>query len=431
MNSKMSSRLEQVMQRMAQRVDWESRRKRDEMRVDVTAARDLLDRLGSPDARLRIVHVAGTKGKGSTSLRIAEGLQKAGRTVATYSSPHVERVTERVRIGRDEIDDDALATGLENAFLAQAAASAEASPAERASWFDLMTAAAVYCMAEAGVEWAILEVGLGGRLDSTNAMDGMLAVITNIDLEHTEILGSTRRAIVTEKAGVLRAGCPVVSGVAVRPETGPEEDAGTWLLEYAASLGCPILQVVQQSTIEATNRALAVTVLECLGRRGECDQSGRPLGGHLLAEGAGWFLPGRLEVLSLGQVPVVLDGAHVASSLRQVLADCARDPRLKDRPVLVLGLAYDKPVQSFLKAIAGRVDTVVCTSVASARHRPANDLAAQATEAGIRALTIPDPRAAVAKACACVSEEGWVLVTGSLYLAGAVRSDLVPPETLR
>ena len=418
------------MQRMDQRVDWEKRRKRDVMRVDTAAARDLLDRLGCPDKALRVVHVAGTKGKGSTALRIAEGLAAAGRTVGVYSSPHVERVTERVRIGRDEIADEVLAASLENALEACEQACRDKSAAERASWFDLMTAAGVACLAQAEVEWAVLEVGLGGRLDSTNAIDGELAVLTNIDLEHTEILGSTRRAIVQEKAGVLRAGRPVVSGVAVRPEWGPFEDAGTWLMQHAHQLGCPIVQVDEEVSIVATNRALAAAALARLGELGENDLQGKPFGGHLLSQGPGWSLPGRLEYFSLDGVPVVLDGAHVGSSLERVLKDLAGDSRLKGPPILVLGLAADKAVQSLLKPLVGRVDTLICTSVVSAHHRPASDLTAQAEGAGLQALTVTDPRAAVAKASGCASPGGWVLVTGSLYLVGAVRACLAPLDSL-
>ncbi|MFT7679572.1 MAG: dihydrofolate synthase/folylpolyglutamate synthase [Planctomycetota bacterium] len=422
----LSPRLAAAVQRLDARIDWEKRRRRDVMRVDVGPARDLLDRAGAPDRKLRVIHFAGTKGKGSCALRVAEGLTNAGRSVGIFASPHVERVTERVRLGREEIGDDALAGGLERALELQQAAEAEDTPGGRASWFDLITVGAILCMAQAGVEWALLEVGLGGRLDSTNAADGELAVITSIDLEHTEILGSTRSAIAGEKAGVLRAGRPFVCGVAQRPELSGLEDAWSVLDGRARELGCALHWVAPEVTVAATNRAIAAEVLNVLGAAGELDQERRPMAGSLLAEGPGWRLPGRLERFHCGEVPVVIDGAHVASSVERLLQDLARDESLSGPCVVVLALAGDKPTGSLLKTLVAKVDSCICTSVASGIHRDADDLAALAAQVGLDALAVSHPGDAVAEACTRVASGGWVLVTGSLYLAGAVRKDLSP-----
>lgn len=422
----LSPRLAAAVLRLDARIDWEKRRRRDVMRVDVGPARDLLDRAGAPDRKLRVIHFAGTKGKGSCALRVAEGLTNAGRSVGVFASPHVERVTERVRIGREEIADDALAAGLERALELQQAAEGQGTPGGRASWFDLITVGAILCLAEARVEWAMLEVGLGGRLDSTNAVNGELAVITSIDLEHTEILGSTRSAIAGEKAGVLREGRPFVCGVAKNTQLSGLEDAWAVLDKRARELDCSLHWVAPEVTVAATNRAIAAKVLDVLGAAGELDQEGRPLDGALLGEGPGWRLPGRLERFHLGTVPVVIDGAHVASSVERLLQDLARDETLAGPCVLVLALAGDKPTGSLLKTLVAGVDSCICTSVASGIHRDADDLAAQAAQVGLDALAVHDPREALAEACKRVASGGWVLVTGSLYLAGAVRQDLSP-----
>ncbi|MDA0947277.1 MAG: bifunctional folylpolyglutamate synthase/dihydrofolate synthase, partial [Planctomycetota bacterium] len=273
------------------RIDWE-RRDRGGMRVDVAPSLDLCSRLGDPQRALRTVHVGGTKGKGSVASLIAAGLQAAGWRVGLYSSPHVERITERVRLQGREVEDDLLASGIDAALAAREAAEREGTPAAGASWFDLFTAGAFHALRAGGAEWAVIEVGLGGRLDSTNVLEAALAVLTSIDLEHTAVLGSTREAIAAEKAGILRSGLPLVCGV---PAHGGEDDPGRVIAERAQELGCPMRLVPRAATIAATNLALARTALEALGRCGHAAPDGAALAGELLTDGvaAAAQLPGR------------------------------------------------------------------------------------------------------------------------------------------
>ena len=163
------------------------------MRVGLEPARDLAARLGDPQKAFRAVHVAGSKGKGSVSALIEAGLAHAGLNVGRYGSPHVERVTERVSLGATTSTTDTLAAALTEALDAYEAARRDGTAAADATWFDLLTFAAFLIFREAGVGWAVVEVGLGGRLDSTNIVDGEIAVVTNIGLEHTEILGDHPR----------------------------------------------------------------------------------------------------------------------------------------------------------------------------------------------------------------------------------------------
>ena len=206
------ARLERALARLDALVDWERRDRDAAMRRGLEPAADLLARLGDPHRRWRAVHVAGTKGKGTTSSLVAAGLARAGLATGLYTSPHAYRVHERIRIDGADVDDATLADALERALVAREGALAAGGPAGAATWFDLVTAAAFLIFAEAGVAWAVVECGLGGRLDSTNVVDGEVAVVTHVDLEHTAVLGPTRAAIAREKGGIVGRGATLVTG---------------------------------------------------------------------------------------------------------------------------------------------------------------------------------------------------------------------------
>ena len=258
-----SRRLGAALERLDALVDWERRDRHPErgprMRQSVAPARDLLDRLDSPDRDLRCVLVAGTKGKGSVASLVGAGLRRDGRAEAVYGSPHVERVNERVRLAGAPIRGEPLAAALEAALDARESALRAGTPAAEATWFDVLTAGAVEAMKRAEVEWAILECGLGGRLDSTNAVEPELSVVTNIGLEHTAILGSTHAEIAREKAGIARPGRPLVSGVGGA--------AAATVATVAAQLGARLVPVPldARASIEDSNAALAGAVLRELG----------------------------------------------------------------------------------------------------------------------------------------------------------------------
>jgi len=422
----LSTHLAAALGRLDARIDWE-RRDRGAMRVDLGPVRDLARRLGQPQSAWRSVHVGGSNGKGSVAALVAAGLRASGRRTGTYSSPHVERVTERVCIDGREVDDDALANALDAALDAREAGEREGTAAGDATWFDIMTVAAFVVFREAGVEWAVVEVGLGGRLDSTNVIEPEACVLTRIDLEHTALLGDTLAAIAAEKAGILKPGVAVVSGVESDPAAGADGDAAGVLAARARELGLDIRSVPATlgagATIAETNQSLAREVLDALGERA----GGEGLSGSLLDDAAvvsAARLPGRLERAWLGSVPVVLDGAHVAASLEAVLADLALDPALAGPCVGVVSLGAEKDASAFLKALRGRVDRAHCTSVPSGIHLPSEALVALAIRAGLEAQATEPAKLAVARAAAEAGDEGWVLVTGSFYLIGAVRGSL-------
>ncbi len=360
----------EVLARLDRLTDWE-KRPRGGMRVGLAPMRDLLARLGAPQSRLRVVHVGGTKGKGSVGALIEAGLRRAGLRTGRYASPHVESITERVCLDGRPVAEAVLARALSRALDAHEAARHDDGPGGDATWFDVLTAAALLVFGEAGLDWAVIEVGLGGRLDSTNAVDGEVAVITNIGLEHTEILGSTRAAIAAEKAGILKAGAALVTTLA------PGDEAGAVAAARAAALGCPVLRPVlaPDASIAEENAALAGLVLDRLGGCGVRGPGGTPLGAALLdgAARAVARLPGRLERRTVstaaGPVPVVLDGAHVPFNLAAVLRDLARAGDLPGPCCALVAMAGDKDAAGFLLACwpgpPGRSSAPRCPSAAA------------------------------------------------------------------
>jgi len=422
------SRLAEALARLDALVNWERRDRDAAMRRGIEPVADVLERLGGPTARFRSVHVAGTKGKGTTSSLVATALAKAGLRTGLYTSPHVDRIHERIRIDGRDVDDATLARALELALGARERALAEGTPGGAATWFDLVTAAAFLIFDEAKIEWAVVECGLGGRLDSTNVIQGEVCIVTNIDLEHTAVLGDSLAAIAREKGGILKRGATLVTGVLPDPEASPGEDPARILDEIARDRRCPVLRPRELApTMLFRNVDLARLALDELGARGVRDREGWPVSGRLLDDEtiAEARLPGRLEKRSRKGVRIVIDAAHVPSSVRMVLEELATDPHLRGPPVVLIALGRDKNAREIFRILAGVADTVVCTTVPSGPLSAAEVLAEEAQRAGLGAETAADPLAAYARALELAEDGRWVLVIGSFYLAGAIRESLV------
>src|SRR5579872_3740600 len=358
--------------------DWE-RRPRSKMRVGLEPVRDLAQRLGDPQKAFRSIHVAGTKGKGSVSALIETALARAGLRVGRYASPHVERITERVSLDGREIDEASLARALNRALDAYEAARKGKTPAVNATWFDLLTAAAFVIFAETQREWAVVEVGLGGRLDSTNIVMGEIAIVTNIELEHTEILGKTRAEIAREKVGILKPGAALITLLDA------DDEAGRVVEARAHELGAPVARppLPSRATIEDANVALACAALDQLGAMGARAPAlgGASIGGWLIdAETCvAARLPGRMERfdIDLGsrRVPVILDGAHVPFNIAAVLRDLALTPDLAGPCVAIVALAGDKDAQGFVAELGKRASAIIFTDLpGSSRGRAPAEL---------------------------------------------------------
>jgi len=381
------------------------------MRQTLEPARDLVQRLGAPQTRLRCIHLAGTKGKGSVASLIAVGLRRSGARVGVYASPHVESIHERLRIDGQPVGEEVLTAALTRALDAREGAVRESSAATEATWFDVLTAAALLVLAEAEVDWAVVECGLGGRLDSTNVIRSEVAVLTNVDLEHTEVLGPTRAAIALEKAGIIEPGSVVVSSVGL-----PEDDAARVVAREAVRVGARLVTVnpAPELSLEERNVALARAALAQLGLPDALEPGA-------VSEAR---LPGRLEKRWAGAVPVVLDGAHVPRSLDLVLRDLQADSELHGAPTVILGMGRDKDVEGLLKVLEGRVDRVLCTSLGTGPVLSPEALCERARSRGLPAEVAPDPATALAMALQSDRTSPWVLVTGSLHLIGDLRGKL-------
>jgi len=407
-------------------------------RLGLDPVRRLLARVGDPHAGLSIIHVAGSKGKGSTAL-LAEALLRAlGERVGTFTSPHLERWTERFRIDGREVEGDRLADAVARLRPHVEALAAE-DPARAPTFFDATTAAALLLFAEARVERAVLEVGLGGRLDSTNVVDPAVTCITTIELEHTDKLGATLAAIAAEKAGIVKRRRPLVLG-ALPPE------AEAVVLERAEELEAPVSRLGHDFTATLLDTGLdglrirfhdgplaAEVVLPVLGPHHAANAAlalacVRRLGAHCdaaLAEAAvrgfaGAELPGRVEIV--GRSPwLVVDAAHTAASAAALAEALACLPRRASH--LVLSVSAGKDLGAILAALLPLAGQVTVT-----RAEPARSLAPEAIAAAVRAATpgaslrvVPNPHLALRAAREAAGGDDLVVATGSVYLAGIAR----------
>jgi len=336
----------------------------------------LLEALGDPQLRYPSIHVVGTNGKSSVTRLVEALLADAGLKVGAYLSPHVRGWSERIRVAGAEADFDA----------AIARVRADAEPLD-ATQFELLTAAALAEFAAAGVDVAVVEAGLGGRHDATNVLRSPVQVLTNVALEHTDVLGTTREAIAAEKLAVVKPGATLVLG---EPE---------WE-DLARENGAETIVIAGRS-----NLAIAMAAAEAF--------LGRPVDGHVDVR-----LPGRLERVS-DEPLEIWDGAHNLAGLGYLL------PRLPSaRYVVVASILADKDVDGMLAALSALGDRLVASSSSNTRALSAADLADRARPYFEHVEALEDPVAALGHARRLGEP---VLVTGSLYLL----ADLAKDESVR
>lgn len=412
-------------------LDWLFALQRFGIKPGLAPMRALLADLGSPQEAYDSVLVAGTNGKGSVARAMATCLLVAGRSAGLYTSPHLQRVGERVEVDGEPTPD---------ALLDEVVGRVRPAAVRHGNtFFEVVTAAALLRFAEAGARVAVLEVGLGGRLDATNVVEPGLSLITSIALDHAGVLGDTLAQIAFEKAGIMRRGVTALSGV-VEPEPAAviarrAADLGAPLRVYGTDFWGVATKVGYDGTefalhdhaLGARDGALARTALvgrHQVGNMTLAVEGALALGVPLDAALAGvaatrW--PGRLESFELQGRRVLLDGAHnpaaalaLAATVRELEGAAA---------VLVFGSSADKDVVGVLGALTPVARRLVLTHAAnSPRALAPDDLAASAPPGlGPRPLVAEDPAAALRAALGHTRPGDTVLVAGSLFLVGEVR----------
>jgi len=394
----------------------------------------LASAMGDPQLSYPVLHVTGTNGKGSTTQMITQLLMAHGLTVGTYTSPHLERVNERISRNTEPIGDDEFAEQI------AAIADLEMLTGVRPSYFEAVTAAAFRWFADVAVDVAVVEVGLLGRWDATNVCNAQVAVITNIGMDHTEFAGPTKAHIAREKAGIIKPGSAVVVGetdpalVAIFTAAGGATSLVRGddfdVLENQLALGGRMVDLRTPTTYypdvfvplhgrhQGDNAVVALTAVEAF--------FAAPPHPDVVAEGfAAVQMPGRFEVL--GHQPlVIVDGAHNpagADSCAQVFFDDF-DPA--GRRLMVIGCLKGRDPREMMAALRGdEFDAVYTCTAPSPRGLPAAELTAAAKSIGCDSVIECDTvEQACDRAVRAAEDDAAVLVTGSLYVVGAARSFL-------
>lgn len=421
-------------------------------KFDLDQMRTLTAALGSPERRFRSVLIAGTNGKGSTAAMLASIVQAAGHRVGLYTSPHLARINERIQINGIVISDDDFARLYFRVDETGTRLVREGALPQYPSFFETVTAVAFLYFAEQGVDLAVLEVGMGGRLDATNIVEPLLSVITDISLDHTEWLGPTIDAIAREKAGILRQNGVMVTlpqhpeanhalgeiavaldvrGVNAAVYMPParshrEEDESEWGRPYRVDVLGEIVELAPALAGSHQQRNVALAVAAAVEL---CNSHSYKLSAANIAEGirtTRW--PGRLELFpaTKDRAAILLDVTHNpagAWTLRAALNHYAfSGPR-----TLVFGCLRDKAVAEIAQILFPVFDRVLLTPVHSPRSASLDELTAAAAQVGARAIAVASAAEALEQAMRETPPDGLIVVTGSVYLVGELRERLRAP----
>lgn len=416
---------------------------RDQYKLD--RMRALLKQLGNPQEALRCVHVAGTKGKGSTCEMVATCLEACGYTVGLYTSPHLIQLVERFRINRRSIGETAFVEVAKTVLKAAAALDKDLGPA---TFFELTTAMAFQHFADQAVDVAVIEVGLGGTLDCTNVITPEVAAVSLIGWDHMQILGDTLEEIGLQKAGIFKPGVPALT---VPQEPGVRQA----MRDYAAKVNAPLqiigedieysqrfefppgeapvlrlnltterndydqIAVPLRGEHQAVNCALALAIIDKLAERGFQCPAERVLRG--LAQTR---LEGRFELIS-SSPRLLLDGAHNPESMRALMKAIGQYVQY-DALLVIFGCAADKDIKPMLQALAMAADKVIFTAAGSnARAARPADLQRMYHELSEKDSHVaPSLAEALAIARPSVNREDLVCITGSFYLVGEAKQML-------
>ena len=401
------------------------------IKLGLGTIRRMLSGLGNPHRRYKTIHIAGTNGKGSVASSLAAVFMRSGYRVGLYTSPHLVRFNERIQINGEQITDEAIISLYRRVR--------RVMPGGREpTFFEFTTAMAFDAFAAAQVDWAIIETGMGGRMDATNVITPELSIVTNISLEHREYLGATIPQIAYEKAGIIKRRRPVVTGIR-------QPSAWAVLNEAARSRSAPVYRLGRDfkfrrrgdgrfiyrgirhgwsdmatglaGDYQTLNAALVLAACELLSPKAPRLTLERIRAGLLTTR---W--PGRLEIVS--QKPLLmLDGAHNLDAAKQL----ARHLRahFKDRFItMVFGILDDKPYAAMLKLLAPLAGRVIATQAQTGRALPAEKIAASVQALIDDVGIIRNVGDALSYAMQTAAPESVILVAGSLYVVGEAKAAL-------
>ncbi len=406
----------------------------------LTKVEAILEAIGNPHQEIQAIHIGGTNGKGSTAAMIASILRREGYRVGLYTSPHLIRFTERMKLNGREIEKEEVAELTE--WMRQRIE--EAGIAPPFTFFDFTTAMALLYFRQKMVDVAVLEVGLGGRLDSTNVIDPLLSIITNIGKDHEDILGKGVLKIAREKAGIIKRGRPLITA-ATQPQVVHLfstlcKEKGSPLFRVGKEFRF-ILEEEGKFSYEGLHRklwGLSVNLRGChqkinattaLGAMEVLDDLGYHVSNEAMSDGlkeVDW--PGRLEIVS-SSPRVILDGAHNpegALALRESLKNDFQYRHL----ILLLGIMKDKDVQSILNALSPLADHIILTRPHTDRSASPELLRRALGRNGTKAEVIEDFKKAIDRGLFLTGPEDLLCITGSLYTVGEARTYFLPKEGL-
>jgi dihydrofolate synthase/folylpolyglutamate synthase len=423
-------------------IDYERQGPRVRQTWDLRRVEDLLNRLGNPHLKSKTVHIAGSKGKGSVAAMTASVLTTAGYKTGLYTSPHLHLYNERIRIDGNYISNEEIVTLVDRIKPAVEAVNKEATYGTLTT-FEVTTAIGFSYFADMNVDFQVIEVGLGGRLDATNIVNPEVCAITSISYEHMDLLGNTLTAIATEKAGIIKPGCTVV----VSPQV---EEAGRVFEEIASQRQAHLIRVGKDIIYKDLGFKGFKQTLQVKGRLGEYRLTIPLLGQYQLDNASvavgvlevlmekGYHIPvqklvegmakvsweARLQVLNHHPL-VIVDGAHNGDSVHK-LKEALRHYFKYDKTILILGLSSDKDLEGIVAELATAFNKVIATRSIHPRAMVTEPIVTEFRKHGIEAQQTDDISMALPMALKMAGEKDLICITGSLFVAsGAIEQAMI------
>jgi dihydrofolate synthase/folylpolyglutamate synthase len=402
------------------------------MILGLTQVTRILEAIGNPHQTLQYIHIGGTNGKGSTAAMMAAILQREGYRVGLYTSPHLIRFTERIRVDGQEIEPKEVAA-LTGWMRERVGAAGISSPF---TFFDFTTAMALLYFSQKMVDLAVMEVGLGGRLDSTNVVDPLLTIITNVTRDHEDVLGRSVLKIAAEKAGIIKKGRPLITAadqasvIRLLSKICREKGASLYRVgkDFRYTEAGPRdfhyeglrrklwdVRLSLPGSHQIVNAATALGAMEIL------EELGFPVSTSAMMEGLGsveW--PGRLETVS-SSPRVLLDGAHNLAGARFLKEALAKEFQFR-RLILLIGILKDKDVRGILRTLAPLADHLILSQPPIERAAPAAFLKQALRTNGRKADIVENLQEAIQKGLSMTGPEDLLCITGSLYMVGEARA---------